>query len=157
MIIRRAEQKDISGIMKLLYQVAEVHHKGRPDIFKGGCSKYNENELSHIIADKSTPVLVAVKGDEVVGHGFCVLKEAGENGVLVNNKSLYIDDICVDENQRGKHIGSAICGEIMKLASKEGCYNVTLNVWCLNSSAIEFYKSLGFKPQKIVMEAVLDT
>jgi len=32
---------------------------------------------------------------------------------------------------------------------------VTLNVWCCNESAMKFYESLGMKPQKIGMEAIL--
>lgn len=153
--VRKAEIGDINEITKLLYQVASVHHKGRPDIFMDGCVKYSADELADIISDEKTPVLVAVEDAEIVGHGFCVIKEAGENGVLVNNKTLYIDDICVDEKHRGRHIGTLICNEILKLAERQGCYNVTLNVWCLNSAAVEFYKALGFKPQKIVMETVL--
>ncbi len=155
MEIRRAENRDIDGIMSLLYQVAEIHHKGRPDIFKGGCAKYTKEELSGLIADAATPILVAVENGKVLGHAFCVYKYTGDNGVLVNNKSMYIDDICVDENSRGKHIGSKLCKAVTKLAEENGCYNVTLNVWCLNGSAIEFYKAMGFKEQKIVMETVL--
>ena len=155
MNIRKAEEKDIKGIMNLLYQVAEVHHKGRPDIFKGGCSKYNEDELSKIIADENTPVLVAEVDGNIFGHAFCVFERAGKNGVLVDNKSLYIDDICVDENCRGKHIGSALCQAVMSLAKEEDCYNVTLNVWSLNKTAAAFYKAMGFKEQKVTMETVL--
>ena len=39
-MIRRAEKKDIESINNLLMQVLEVHHKGRPDLFKGGTKKY---------------------------------------------------------------------------------------------------------------------
>ena len=92
MVIRRATDKDIKGIMALLYQVAEVHHKGRPDIFRGGASKYNETELCEIIADPQTPVFVAVDEEgRVLGHAFCVLKQGNEHPVLINNKSLYIE------------------------------------------------------------------
>ena len=42
---------DCGGINKLLRQVLEVHHKGRPDLFKGGVKKYTDNELLGIIAD----------------------------------------------------------------------------------------------------------
>lgn len=155
MIIRKATISDVDGIMKLLYQVAEVHHNGRPDIFKGGCSKYTPKELEDIIADPTTPVLVADEAGSIIGHAFCVLKDTGENGVLVSQKSLYIDDICVDANQRGKHVGTRLYEAVKALAEREQCYNITLNVWCLNKSAMSFYRALGFKEQKIVMETVL--
>ena len=68
---------------------------------------------------------------------------------------LYIDDLCVDEKQRGKHIGSKLYQEVLALARQNHCYNVTLNVWSLNEAAIQFYQSCGLKPQKIGMEVVL--
>ena len=156
MEIRRAEFKDIKGIMSLLYQVAEVHHKGRPDIFMGGASKYSESELADIIADNSTPIFVAESDGDILGHAFCVLKETGENGVLVNHKSLYIDDICVDENARGRHVGTALCKHVLAFAKEQSCYNVTLNVWTLNDGAMAFYRAMGFKEQKITMETIID-
>ena len=153
MTIRKANVEDVKGIMSLLYQVAEVHHKGRPDIFKGGCSKYTEEELTEIIKAPDTPVYVAEdENGAICGHAFCVFKEGGDNHVLVNNKTLYIDDICVDENCRGKHVGTALCNTVIAMAKESGCYNVTLNVWCLNEGAMEFYKAMGFVPQRITME-----
>ena len=155
MLIRRAKREDVKGIMSLLYQVAEVHHKGRPDIFKGGCTKYTEEELAEIIDSPESPVLVAEDGGFICGHAFCVLKQGSDNGVLVNNKGLYIDDICVDEGCRGKHVGTGLCNAVTAMAKEEGCYNITLNVWCLNHGAMEFYKALGFVPQRITMEKLL--
>ena len=142
--------------MNLLYQVADVHHKGRADIFKGGAAKYTPQQLEVLLEDQSKPIFVAAEGDKILGHAFCVIKNAEDSGVLVPHKSLYIDDICVNEHVRGQHIGSALCNKVFEYAASEKCYNVTLNVWCLNEIAIAFYKALGFKEQKIVMEAVLD-
>ena len=58
MSIRRAEEKDIEGIRKLLYQVNQVHADGRPDLFKSGGIKYTEDELKEIISDRTRPVFV---------------------------------------------------------------------------------------------------
>ena len=58
MKIRRAKQSDLDGINRLLYQVAGVHHNGRPDLFKGNAKKYNDVQLLAIIADDERPVFV---------------------------------------------------------------------------------------------------
>ncbi len=156
MTVRYASAGDIDGIMKLLYQVAEVHHRGRPDLFKGGCTKYGPEELKKIIEDKNTPVFVAADGDgNILGHAFCVLKRTAETHVLEDRLTMYIDDICVDENHRGKHIGTSLCRKALEAAKEAGCYNVTLNVWSLNAPAMEFYKAVGFAEQKITMEKIL--
>lgn len=156
MEVRCANINDVDGIMSLLYQVAEVHHNGRPDLFKGGCSKYTVEQLKNIISDKQTPVFVAVEDGKVMGHAFCVVTTTDTNGVLVPHKTLYVDDICVDENCRGKRIGTELCNRVKRYAKENGCYNVTLNVWCLNKPAMSFYKAMGFSEQKIVMETLVD-
>ena len=57
-MVRRAEKKDIPAIMDLLVQVDMVHHNGRPDIFKGPTTKYDEKQLEEIIADDEKPVFL---------------------------------------------------------------------------------------------------
>lgn len=156
MIVRSAKTKDIPGLLALLVQVDMVHHIGRPDLFKGPATKYNEEELKAIIEDASTPIFVCVdENDTVLGHAFCIHKQEKENSVLTDIKTLYIDDICVNENCRGKHIGTMLYDHVLAYAKENGFYNVTLNVWTCNPGAMKFYESLGFEPQKIVMEKIL--
>jgi ribosomal protein S18 acetylase RimI-like enzyme len=156
MEVRRATNKDIPGILNLLVQVDMVHHNGRPDLFKGPATKYNEAELKTILADDSTPVFVCV--DEpyaVLGHAFCIHKQAENDHVLTDVKTLYIDDICVDEAARGRHVGKQLFDHVKAYAAKMQCYNITLNVWSCNPGAIRFYEAMGMVPQKIGMELLL--
>ena len=152
---RYAKEKDIPKILDLLSQVDLVHHKGRPDIFKIG-RKYNEEELKVLLEDKNRPILVSVdETDSVMGYCFCIFERHENNAVLTDIKTLYIDDLCVDENIRGKHIGSELYGAALNLARETGCYNVTLNVWSCNPSAMKFYEAMGMAPQKTYMETIL--
>lgn len=154
--IRRAEEQDMEGINNLLFQVLMVHHNGRPDIFKSGCKKYTNEELRNIIHDDKTPIFVAVdEENKVVGYAFCIFQQHIDNNILTDIKTLYIDDLCVDENSRGQHIGKKIYEYVVSFAQKQKCYNVTLNVWSLNESAMKFYKACGLVPQKIGMEKIL--
>ena len=154
--VRRAEKRDIDTILELLLQVDMVHHNGRPDIFKGPATKYNKEQLEEIIADDKTPVFVCVKDDEkILGHAFCIHKQESNNNVLTDIKTLYIDDICVDERFRGQHVGQTLYEAVVEYAKKEGFYNITLNVWSCNPGALKFYESMGLVPQKIGMEYIL--
>ena len=153
--VRRAEARDIPAILNLLVQVDMVHHNGRPDLFKGPATKYTGEELARILADDETPVFVCVSEDDrVLGHGFCVLQRAGGH-VMVEHSSLYIDDICVDENARGQGVGRLLCDHILAYARERAFYNVTLNVWSCNPGAMAFYDRLGFSPYKVGMEIIL--
>ena len=155
MTIRRAKEKDIPKMGDLLRQVCLVHHNGRPDIFNVG-RKYSDAELAALLRDESRPVLVAVdENDAVMGYCFCIYQQHVDNAVLTDIKTLYIDDLCVDESLRGQHIGKALYEAAVQLAQDSGCYNVTLNVWSCNPSAMRFYEAQGLKPQKVCMELVL--
>lgn len=156
MEIRRAEKRDIEGIDRLLSQVLMVHHRGRPDLFKAGGRKYTDEELEEILADESRPVYVAAdEAGEVLGYAFCILIQNTGSHILTDIKTCYIDDLCVDEGLRGQHIGRQLYEYVLSRARETGCYNVTLNVWACNESAMRFYEKCGLKPQKTGMEAIL--
>lgn len=155
-LIRRAEPRDTEKIKDLLSQVLEVHHKARPDLFKSGARKYTDAELAEIIADDSRPIFVAEDdAGAVVGYAFCVFVQHIGDNILTDVKSLYIDDLCVDESCRGAHVGRALYDYAVKFARESGCYNLTLNVWAGNDSAMAFYERCGLRPQKVGMELIL--
>ncbi len=159
-MIRPAKWEDIPRILELLVQVDMVHHRGRPDIFKGPATKYNEEELEKIIRQEDTPVFVYVEDKEpdvgkVLGHAFCMHKQILGDSVLTDIKTLYVDDICVDEACRGKGVGRALYDYVLDYARREGFYNLTLNVWACNPEAMKFYEAMGLKPQKVGMETLL--
>lgn len=156
MTIRKAKPQDLEGIKSLLLQVLTVHHNGRPDIFKGNCRKYTDEQILEIIGNDKTPVLIAAdEDDSVMGYAFCIFQQHTDSNILTDIKTLYIDDLCVDENIRGRHIGSGLYNAVLDLARENDCYNVTLNVWSCNESAMKFYEKMGLVPQKIGMEKIL--
>lgn len=156
MEIRFAEGKDVPGILALLKQVGMVHHQARADIFRNHAQKYGASQILAMLNTSQNPIFVAVDDDTVLGYGFCVVKTYKNDPVIADHTELYIDDLCVDENARGQHIGTAIYEAILRYARMRKCYNVTLNVWACNANAMKFYESLGLKPQKIGMETILE-
>ena len=152
--IRRAENHDIPRIIELLSQVLEVHAAGRPDLFKSGTTKYSEEELAGIIADNERPIFVGEHGGVVQGYAFCIFQRHNDRNTP-DFTTLYIDDLCVDEKSRGNHIGRSMYEYVLKFAKEQGCYNVTLNVWTCNESAMKFYEKCGLSVQKYGMEKIL--
>ncbi len=154
-MIRRASAEDIPAILSLLVQVDMVHHRGRPDLFRGPATKYTAAQLERIVTDEETPVFVCVRDGKVAGHAFCIRQSTSDDNVLQDISTLYIDDICVDEACRGKGAGRELYEHVLAFARAEGFYHVTLNVWTCNPGALKFYESLGMKPYKIGMEQIL--
>ncbi len=153
--IRRATEDDLSAINKLLYEVQKVHSDVRPDLFREGGKKYEDEELKTIIADNHRPVFVAERDGTVLGYAFCVHQQHCNHRSLTDIKTLYIDDLCVDETARNSHIGSLLYEYVLDYARQNGCYNVTLNVWAGNDNAVKFYEKMGMKVQKTGMEMIL--
>ena len=133
-----------------------VHHNGRPDLFKGPTTKYSEKELEELFMDDARPVFVAVSDGQVSGHAFCVLQEHKGERLMEDCRTLYVDDICVDEEKRGGHIGQSLYRYAEDYARQKGCHNITLNVWECNPGARAFYEAMGMGVQKTGMEKVLD-
>ena len=153
-IIRKASVADIPRLMDLLHQVNMVHHRLRPELFKPNTTKYDEQELVVLLEDETKPIFVYDDG-EVLGYAFCQMSEVKDDRLLQDRKTLYIDDLCVDEAARGKHIGKALFDFVRDYAKSIGCHAITLNVWEGNDSAIHFYQNMGMHPQKIGMEIKL--
>lgn len=153
--IRTAKDTDIAALNRLLYQVHKVHSDIRPDLFRRGSKKYDDEELKRILSDSNTPVFVAEENGSVCGYAFCILQDNSKSKSLAGIKTLYIDDLCVDEMCRGKGTCRKLYKHVCAFAKESGCYNVTLNVWAGNDSAEAFYKNLGMRVQKTGMEQIL--
>ena len=153
--IRRAEERDIPALDRLLYEVHKVHSDVRPDLFKAGAKKYTDAQLKASLADDKSPVFVAERGGAVVGYAFCIHKQFVNDNNMTDVKTLYIDDLCVEQAARGGHIGTKLYEYVLAYAKRNGYYNVTLNVWADNVNAVKFYERIGMRTQKIGMEQIL--
>ena len=154
--IRKASGKDIPRLIALLEQVAAIHNNARPDLFKANSKKYNVSDLEALLRDPKVTIFVAADEDDIaVGYIFCMLNEYKDHAIMQDKKMLYIDDLCVDETQRGKGIGRMLFAHACAYAREQGCYNITLNVWAGNDSARRFYENLGMKEQKRTLEMIL--
>ena len=154
-IIRSAELRDIPALGRLLYEVHKVHSDVRPDLFKAGARKYTDGQLEEILQSGERPVFVAEQDGQVAGYAFCIPKQLVGDRSMTDVRTLYIDDLCVDEAARGKHIGTKLYDFVLDFAKRQGYYNVTLNVWVDNKAAVKFYEKIGLRIQKIGMEKIL--
>lgn len=156
MNVRRAAEKDVPKLLDLLTQVDMVHHAGRPDLFNGPAQKYSPAELRAMLSDDQNPIFVAVDdADAVLGYAMCQTRQVDGSAVLAPVKTLYLDDLCVDETARGKHVGQTLYEYVVRYARETGCYNVTLHVWACNPDAAAFYQKMGLRPQYTCLEQIL--
>ena len=153
--VRRATADDAAAVAKLLISVGNVHSEGRPDIYRSPLTKHDENSAAKLIAESDYIVFVADCEGSICGELICRIEQQPGDQVFRPRKWLYIDDLCVEESERGTGVGRALYEHVLAYARMNGFYNVTLNVWEGNGSALKFYRSLGLKVQKYGMEIIL--
>ena len=153
MEIIRARNGDCADIARLLKIIAAQHGTGRPDLFDDSCGKYDAEGVASLLADNA--VFVAEGESGILGYLIAKIKDQPKYAVRKAYRCLYIDDICVDPQQRGQGVGQALFGAAKAYACENGCYNIELNVWEFNDSARVFYERMGMSTQKRTMELIL--
>lgn len=152
-MIRPATETDIPALNKLLKQVLNIHAQYRPDIFKKGGTKYSDEQLKTLLLDANKPIFVALdEHKSVIGYIFCQYRKTEASSFLNECKYCFIDDICVDQEVRGKGVGTALFEYAKQQALQNDCAYIRLNVWAFNESAFHFYEKHGLSPLHIMME-----
>ena len=142
--IRAAVAEDRVLIRPLQKEIAELHHEGRPDLFKNEPRYFTEEDFARRLQDSNHTVLIAeTDGGEVVGYAFGWLISVRNHSTYVDFDRFYIDDICVLKEHRGKGIGRKLFAACKAVAEANHCKDMELGVWAFNTDAIAFYRACG--------------
>ena len=146
--------EDIAWVEKTIAGMTDEEKAGQ--LFFDNNGQASDEQLREILRDAEHVVLAADDGSGLVGYAFCEYQRHSGEDSMCAGTTLYLDDLCVDEKQRGSGIGKALYEAVVRHAGETGCHNVTLNVWARNESAMRFYEKMGLQVQKIGMEIVLE-
>ncbi len=150
MTIRKAEEGDINGILKLLRQSLDYHTGIRPDIFTNVKTKYTVEDLKRMIRSRLSPIYVAVDDSSILGYVFCEAREVEWSDG--DKMSFFIDDLCVDESVRNQGIGTALIEFVKDEAERRNFHEITLEVYVGNNEAMKLYLGIGMRPRRTIME-----
>src|SRR4030088_3562512 len=87
-------------------------------------------------------VLLAFENEMVVGFGVFFYNFS----TWLGRPGLYLEDLFVRPEDRGKGYGRALLIQLAKIARERGCGRMEWAVLDWNEPAIEFYRKLGAKP-----------
>ena len=156
MKIRKAEKRTSQELWSCWVRCCRSMQRYARMCLYPGTAKYTDSELKELLEQEDKPIYVAAGEDDVcMGYAFCQLKEQPFSTNMVPFKALFIDDLCVDKQARGQHIGESLFEYVKQQAKKLDCYEVTLNVWAGNTSAESFYEKMGMKTKERQMEYIL--
>src|SRR6266480_2950360 len=137
--IRPARVEDVPIILELIRDLA-TYERAPNEV-----TATEEQLVDVLFGDKSVAeVLLAFEGKSPVGfavffHNF---------STWLGRPGLYLEDLFVKPEARGKGYGRALLVELAKIASDRGCGRMEWAVLDWNEPAIKFYRSLGAKPME---------
>ena len=152
-MIRELKDGDFAAIKSLMAQLHAMHAAARPDIYRPG-DFFSKEDFDEILSAENRISLVYDEGGTAKAFCFTVLKDA-KNPVLQSFRAAFIEDIFVSEELRGRGIGKKLFAEAKSRSIAVGATSLELKVWCFNTAAVAFYKSLGMTEQSVNMELKL--
>lgn len=135
--IRNAVPKDTQTIYNLIYQLA-VYEKMENDVVTSP-----EELKQQIFVEKNANVIIAEENEIPVGFALYFYNFS----TFLGKPGLYLEDLFVEPEHRGKGFGKSLLIELAKIAKSKNCGRMEWSVLNWNTPSIEFYKSLGAKPQ----------
>ncbi len=145
-IIEIPKIEDFKKVNELARQVHELHVNWRQDLFLSVDEVIVKENFKEMIQAKE--IFVAKIQDEIVGYITFNIKEKN-NPSMRYRKQLQIEAICVDEENRGKGIGTKLLEYARKFAKEDNCTDLYLTVNKENENAIKVYEKFGFKVKSI--------
>ncbi len=135
--IRLASEADVHLIQQFIRELAE-YERMLPDV-----TATPEDLRKSLFEERCAEVLLAEWNGQpaafaVFFHNF---------STFVGKKGLYLEDVFVKPELRGKGIGKTILVHLARLAKERDCGRFEWAVLDWNTPAIDFYRSLGAVPQ----------
>ena len=134
--IRKAVPKDTPVIFDLIKKLA-LYERLENDVITS-VEELQENIFSKNFAK----VLVAEESGKPVGFALYFYNFS----TFVGKPGIYLEDLFVEPEYRGKGYGKALLIALAKIAKEEDCGRFEWSVLDWNTPSIEFYKALGAKP-----------
>lgn len=135
MSIRSANEKDITVILELLYEL------GRPKPQKDSDVEIFEKLVRAYLKDPDKEILVAKHDTDVVGM-VCIMFLSRLNRDLVE---MYIPELVVTKSYQNQGVGKKLVNACIELAKKKKCHRIRLESGIQRKESHIFYKNLGFE------------
>jgi GNAT superfamily N-acetyltransferase len=139
LVIRAAQPEDVKTIRKLIQGLAEYEHEPQ-------AAEATEDDLLRdgFGAEPKFRCLIAEWEGAPVGFALYFYNYSTWKG----RPGIYLEDLFVWPEYRGKGIGKALLLHVARIAAAEHCGRYEWQVLDWNTPAIEFYEALGAKQMK---------
>ena len=145
--IRKAKESDVPSIRSIAHSgIEECIEKSCGDLIHIDSYFENDGYVKNAIDDLNSIVLVASRGEMIVGWALAFIQSQPENAPFYRKfKRVYIDSLDVVREERGCGIGRNIIEEIERWAKANGQNEIVLDVYAGNDNAKRLYDGIGYK------------
>ena len=148
-MIRKLTINDFEIVESVIAKLHKIHVVNRPYFYIENEHPISKKEYKAMLNNQDKINIAYIVDDKIAGVCLATIKDKIE-------KSIYIDDIFVLEEFRHQGIATKLYKKVKSIANNIGAKRIDLTVWQFNNTAINFYKSLGMKTQRIVLETRLE-
>ena len=138
--------KNTHLIATLNQHVHDVHVEAYPNYFKPYNYDLVKSEFDSIIDVEKFEFLLIEDENEAVGYAWIEYRKYRENAFKLSYQSVYVHQISISSDVRGKGYGTSLMKEIERRALARDIHKIELDYWTKNSMAKSFYEKLGFSP-----------
>lgn len=149
---RYMDDNDAEIVNSLRQQVTKLHMELCSDFFRTDTWTNIKDNILNISDDKDKKIIIEVLDGNVIGYAMIKYMMRPMKLYAKETRFLYIEEIGIDNNYRGKGYGTRLMEFLIEEARKNGCCKFELGVWNYNINAVTFYEKFGFKPYKTMME-----
>ena len=151
MLIRVANEKDLSIIAEMLVETQKAHVLAYP-------MRYIPISLSDAkssLVDRldSPGFIVAEQDGVVVGYAIYDIVATEPTKILRARQYCYLQQIGVDVQKRSGGIGDKLIEHVKRESQRQGIDDIELDVWAFNTGGLEFFEKAGFEPYGFKMKA----
>jgi GNAT superfamily N-acetyltransferase len=144
--IRKAKLEDLNTLLEFEQGIITAERPYDPTLKQGTISYYN---IEKMLLANDIAVLVAEVDTVIIGSGYA--RVATAKPYLNHDSYAYLGFMFTDPKYRGKGVNSKIIEALKNWCSSLGIYELRLDVYNDNPSAIKAYEKVGFKKHLINM------
>ena len=141
---------DMKLITALNEPVHKLHHNLYPEIFKPFNTKEMLEYFTNVVRFEGQHFLICEDGESAIGYVWFQEVLRSESAFRYSDHNLYINQISVNEEHRGKGAGNLLFEAVLEFAEDNDIKRIGLDYWAKNESAKEIYEKLGFSVEKEV-------
>ncbi|MBT2620795.1 GNAT family N-acetyltransferase [Chryseobacterium sp. ISL-6] len=147
MTIREATKEDLKVLLEFEQGIVDSERPFDKTLIDGEIHYY---DLNFLISSENALLVVVEKNNEIVASGYALIKET-QKDYSNFKKYAYLGFMFVKPEYRGQGINQSIVDKLIEWSKEKGMYEIRLDVYDKNESAVKAYEKAGFEPLLLTM------